>query len=355
MPIYTLQSDRVAEESARRLKNRFRTAIGALLLTALISTSGFILLDPHPDDPLSERTLIALWDTVNLVSTVGSLDESINNTQRIWSMFVITFGLGAVLYGFGTIQALFQGEVLHLYGRKKMEKQLDSLHDHYILCGCGLVGGAVARDLKAHRVPYIIIENNSTLAESIDASDPQHHVIVGDATRDDTMKRAGIENARGLIASLGTDAANVYLILMARELSPDIRIVARAERAESITRLERAGADQVIVPGEIAGLRLANLALRPHISRFVDALIQGREYDFAEIPIRAYATLEGKTLRDLNLTRAAEALVISIVDGQGHHRFNPPADHELSADDTLLVVCKEGGLERLEQLGNEPM
>ncbi|MCA9296558.1 MAG: TrkA family potassium uptake protein [Phycisphaerales bacterium] len=349
MTIYSIHSDREDIGTLRSLRRRVYAAALALGLTVVISTIGLLVLGRHDGKPAGTRLLDAMWDTLNLVSTVGSLEEEFTTGQRIWAMVVIAIGLGAVLYGFGTLQTLIQEDFVRLYARRSMKRTIDDMQDHIIVCGYGQVGRSVGQDLAKSDIPVLVIDH---VAEVADRADSAGFVTMhADCTDDATLKQAGITRARGLVAALDSDAANVYLILIARELNPTMRIVARAEREETSARIRRAGANSVIAPSDIAGFRLSNMLRKPNISEFMDAIIRGDEYEFAEVPVKSHRAFAGQTLRELNLTKIADALVISIVTGDGSHVFNPSADRTLADDDVLLVVARGEGLSRMQKVG----
>lgn len=349
MSVFIMQSSRGDEDSIRILRRRLYAAIAVLVITVIVSTLGLLLLGRHGEKPFSIRLLEAFWDTLNLVSTVGSLEEDFTVGQRLWAILIIAFGLGAVLFGFGTLQTLIQQDFVRLYARRKMKKTLDTMHKHIIVCGYGQVGRAVTADLLKSSERVVIIDEAEAPANAADAAGLS--TIQADSTREHTLELAGVRQAQGLVACLDSDAANVYLIMMAREFNPDIRIVARAEREDSCPRMIRAGADQVIVPGDIAGLRMANMLRKPNFSAFMDQIIRGDEYEFAELPLRDHPVFTGKSLRDLDLTGTLDTIVISIVDADGRHSFNPDADRRLGSEDVLLVVSRGSGLERLYAAG----
>ncbi len=295
---------------------------------------------------MSRQFFLAFWDTINLVSTVGSLQERMTSPQLVWGILVIIFGLGAVLYGFGTLQGLLQGgDVLRHYARRKMHRSLQGLSDHVIVCGYGHVGSAVARELGKQKRTMVIIEARPEAVQEADAEG--YLVIQGDCTREDTLREAGVERAAGLVATLSTDVANVYLVLIARELNRTMRVLTRAERQESRATLKRAGADLAVVPGVLAGQQLSHLILKPRVSEFIAAATGEGEYDFSEVLISDHPGLAGKSLRELNLPHAAEAIVIAVVGEDGTRRFNPGGDYIVQVTDTLIIVCREGGLARI--------
>jgi voltage-gated potassium channel len=347
--VYTVQPDAVAASVFRSLRQRF---INALLLMALVTAViavGFFVIDAvqQPHGRWADHWFHAVWNTLNLVSTVGSLTLE-TPLERAWGMLAIIIGLGAILYGFGTLMGMFTGDVARMLERRKMRRELHEMRDHIVVCGCGRVGRAVAADLRRQGVPLVVIDSDSRAISR--ANEDGHTAIQGDCTEDHTLRAAEIEHARGLIAALESDAANVYLILTARELQPGLRIVSRAELSETRPRLQRAGADRVIAPSELAAHQLSHMMLKPLVSEFVAAATGEGEFDFTEIEVAEHPHLHEKTLGDLDLPGRVEAIVISIVTAGGRQEFNPRADRVLKTGDTLVLVCREGGLERIRAL-----
>lgn len=349
MPVYRVQPDQVATALLRGLRLRFYNALALLVVCLTVITSGFYLIDVVRQHRQDHRQALfdALWNTLNVVSTVGSL-EDVSPAERAWATVAIIVGLGAVLYSFGVLQALLQGDVVRLIERRKMRKTLRNMSGHIIVCGYGRVGRAVAAAVKRQGRQAVVIDCDPAAAARAD--EDGYAVVEGDCDLETTLAAASIASADGLIAALDSDAANVSLILGAREAKPRLRIVSRAERRESRSKLTRAGADRVIVPSELAAQQLSHLLLKPIVSEFVAAATGEGEYDFAELQVADYPVLQGRTLQQLDLPRRAEAVVISIVTSEGAQKFNPRADTALEAGDTLLLVCREGGLERIAQL-----
>ncbi len=349
MAVLTLQRDDATEGYVRRLRKRLHRAVFTLLATVLLSTLGLVVLGRHGNEAIEQRFLLAFWDTLNLVSTVGNIAEDFTIAQRLWAIGVIIFGLGAVLYGFGVIQGLLHGgEIAEVYARRRMQKSLNQVSGHVVICGYGNVGRSVAQMLTRAGETFAIIERDPARAEIADRDG--HPVVQADATDELALREVGIDRATGLLATLNSDEANVYLCLIARELQSTIRIVARAGRTETRSTLQRAGADRVIVPGELVGMQMSHLLLKPKVSEFIAAAVGEGEYDFAEISVGLQKSLRGKTLGELRLPERVGALVISVIDNAGQQTFNPPEDRVLTEDDTLLVVCREGAIDALAAL-----
>ncbi|MHC4129919.1 MAG: potassium channel family protein [Planctomycetota bacterium] len=349
MPVYTVQPDAVAATVFRSLRRRFLNALLLMALVTAVIVLGFFTIGAvqKPDADWGNHWFEAVWNTLNLVSTVGSLTLA-SPLERAWGMLAIVIGLGAVLYGFGTLMAMFTGDVARMLERRKMRRKLHEMKDHIVVCGYGRVGRAVASDLRRHGASLVVIDSDSR-AVTI-AHDDGHTAVQGDCTEDHTLRESSIDTARGLIAALKSDATNVYLILMAREIQPELRILARAERSETRKRLLRAGADRVIAPSDLAAHQLSHLMLKPLVSEFVAAATGEGEYDFAEMEVAQHPRLQEKALGDLDLPGRAEAIVISVVTESGQHEFNPRSERVLKAGDTLVLVCREGGLKQIEAL-----
>ncbi|UCD76311.1 MAG: TrkA family potassium uptake protein [Phycisphaerales bacterium] len=349
MPVYSIQPDRVVEEFARSLRWRAMLALTVLAGIIVVSTAVMVFFAPR-GGTLDKRILLGLWDTLQLISTVGAFnDDDLAVWQRVWALLVIMLGLGAVLMAFGTLQSLLQsGEIRRLYVRRKMQRTLNNLHDHIIICGYGTVGRKVAEDLKRASRPMLVIDQSD---EAVADADKEGHLAIhADCASEQTLRDAGLERAAGLIAALNNDATNVFLILIAREIRPDLRIVTRADRDETRSTLLRAGANRVIVPSEIAGAQLSHLILKPRVSEFIASATGEGEYEFVELEVASFPSVAGKTLRQLDLPRKTGAIVISIIDGEGKHSFSPPADRTIEPTDTLIIVCQEGGVDRIEGL-----
>lgn len=226
-----------------------------------------------------------------------------------------------------------------------MRNALTDYRDHIVLCGYGAVGEEVGRHFHGQRDVLVVIERDVARADM--ANEAGFFVLQGDCTEERVLKEAGVERASGLIATLDSDAMNVFLILMARELNPDMRIVARAGTENARLAARRAGADRVIVPRVTAGTQLSHLILKPRMSEFMASTVSEEEFDFGEIDVIDYPGMVGKTLRELNLPTIGRTIIISIVNAEGEQEFSPRADRVLAEEDTLLVVHSGDAIEKL--------
>lgn len=317
-----------------------------LVLSVLLSgTAGYILIEGW-------SFLDSLYMTVITLSTVGYQEVSpLSEAGRAFTAILIIMGIGVVFYVINNAMvSVFEGEFQKLLGRKKLEKMIKSMKDHFIICGHGRMGKIICRELMAKKVPYVVIEK--------EADEPGSAVdtafIQGDATNDDLLKEAGIKNARGLISVLSTDAQNLYVVLSARELNPALFIVARAGEEGSEQKLMRAGANRVVSPYHTGGLRIAHTAIKPAVVDFLEfATRSGNlELQMEEIPLRKSSSFTDKTIHDTGIGRELGVIIVAIKRPDGEMTFNPLHKSTLRAGDTLIAIGESEKLAKLEELAS---
>jgi voltage-gated potassium channel len=225
---------------------------------------------------------------------------------------------------------------------------LDTIKDHFIICGYGRIGRIVALQFQRQQVPYVVIERDPERLQT--AIDEGALGVEADASREDVLKRVGIDRARGLIAAVGTDAENVYAVLTARVLRPDLFIVGRAETEDATQKLKRAGADRVISPYQIGGVQIAQTALRPAVVDFMDFATNSNNLELAmeEVTIAASSTLSGKSILDANLRQRYGIIVVGIQRQDRSMDFNPEPETTMKSGDKLVVLGRPDSLKRLE-------
>ncbi len=336
MPRYTIQPERVIKSQHHRLQKQLFVAAGILLGVTIVSTIGFILTGRY-EGTLANQIIEGLWDTLNLVSTVGNLDE-LTTGQKIWGMLVITIGLGAVLYGFSIMQGLLHGKDMYRqWEQRKMKQTLEALNNHVVICGYGHVGKRTAEELAKSNMQVVIIEHDSHIAET--ASDDGFLVIEADATEGDgPFQEAKISRASGLIAALPEDSKNVFVCMVARELNQNLRIISRGEHESSRQWLNRAGANDVVVPGESAANLLASLLTSPHLHEFFAQITSRGEHVMIEVALSEHPEIDGKSLDALAIHKQHNGVVMSVRSASGEHQFNPPSDRTLTIEDALLLL-----------------
>lgn len=318
-----------------------KISIGAFILISVGGIIGFMLLEKC-------TFLDAAWLTFTTLSTVGYGDVIPKTVAgRYFNLLLIVFGVGVIAQLMALcIGFIVEGKLNEVLGRSNMEKKIDSLKNHIILCGAGKIGENVADILKRENVDFVIIDKDEKIIEQYRQQDCL--VMKGDATKDEILQKAGIKRAYGLIATLSSDAENVFVTLTARELNAKLFIVARAIFKESESKLKIAGADRVILPAAIGGAQIASMMLNPLMTDFLEKVLIGREKRFSieEIKIPNYSNMVGKNIKDSNIKKDTGCLIICIIR-QGIIINNPAAEEVLNAGDDLLVL---GTVKQLDDL-----
>ncbi|MFG0252085.1 MAG: potassium channel family protein [Phycisphaerales bacterium JB038] len=330
------------------LELRRRAILSVLVLAFVIFAGalGFDILGKERTDYWQ-----GLWDTLNIISTVGSL-PNMTRPEQAWGIVVIVVGLSTFLYLYGNVLTLlFSGEVMRVYERRKMERRIEALSNHFVICGYGNTGRVVAADLAKAGEPLVVIDREVANVE--EAVTDGHLALQGDCTQDSVLLAAGLDRARSALAALNNDAANVFVTLSARQINPKLHLVSRAEEEATVSKLERAGADRVAVPGRIAALQMSHMLLKPAVTDFIIDAMRGSEFDMRQLAVKDFPWMAGKSLIDLNLPREHQVIVVALYKhgerGQrGTHEFNPSPHEQLNADDVLVVVCEPAAYTRLQ-------
>lgn len=316
--------------------------LGIVLLA--IGTLGYVLIDDWP-------VMDALYMTVITLTTVGYGEiRDISNTGRLFTIFLIIMGVGFYLYVVSyIIQFLVEGRIREVLGRRRLEKQINRLKNHYIVCGYGRIGRVLCRYLVQKYLDVVVIEKNLDRIPIIDEDGVLY--IIGDATEEATMIRAGIDRAKGLLTVLATDAANVFLVLTARQHNPDVFIVARAEMNATKNTLLAAGADKVISPYDLGARRMAHAILRPTVIHFLELAFADDQTDIQleEFTVGSKSTLAGVKLMDSNIRQDLNLIIISIKKSDGSMIFNPAADYLITQGDIVIAVGENRNLMKLER------
>lgn len=326
--------------------NRMVISLTLLLFTSVIGIIGFQIIEGYV-------FLDAMFMTAITMSTVGyeTIGE-LSPTGKIFSVFLIIISAGTFVYAITTVTSfVVEGEVKHLFDRYQVNKRVAKLKHHIIICGLGRNGRETALELIRQGQPFVVIETNEEVIEEF----RQHHdvlVVQGDATQEDTLEDANIMSARGLVTSLSTDAENVYITLTARGMNPALKIVARASNEASITKLKRAGANQVIVPNLIGGRKMANMITRPALVEFVE-LVSGdgnANLHLEDIGCKDQQRLLGRTLRELNIRSRTGVLVLGYKRGNRPVELNPHAEERITEEDRLFVMGTDQQLTHFRSL-----
>lgn len=330
----------------------FRTALRFFYFIAVFGVT-ICLLGTFLVARFEKLTLFdAFYLIVITLATVGYGDiHPVTQVGKIIIMLLIVFGVGFVSLSASIMVAtLVEGHIINFWRERKMEKRINKLKNHIIVCGLGRAGTAAIKQLERERADFVGIDLNERHVETL--KERNYLVINGDATEDDVLKSAGIERAKSLISALPSDSANILITMAAKDLNPDIRVVARADHPENITRLKRAGADWVTAVGVPGGSRLALAALKPTTVDFVHSVLERRHaaYKLEELLIEEGSFLAGKQIKESRLKEDYGAQVLAIVRNETT-MANPAADEQILAGDVIIVF---GEADRLAMLESSP-
>jgi voltage-gated potassium channel len=316
----------------------------ALAVAVLFGTVGFHLVEGWT---LAD----SLYVTVQTLTTVGYGDLPPHSAQgRAFAVVIMLIGAGGVALAVSTIvQSVVQSELLSTFGQRRLSKKMSKLRDHYIICGSGRVGSHLVRDLLRGDESFVVIENDQQRAAEF--SQRGISVLVGDATLEETLRDVGVQHARGLAACLPNDADNVYVVLTARDLNPNLRIVARAAEDQAEAKLLRAGANHVVAPTIIGGHRMAVALTKPAVSEFMDSITANElGLGFEQVEVGAASSLVRQELRSTPIRSELDVVIVSIRRHGGEVFFNPSAEAVIEAGDILVAIGRADSLTRLNQL-----
>ena len=293
--------------------------------------------------------LDALYMTITTMATVGFGEiHPLSPTGRIFTIGLIVLGVGGALYLLTTMmQFVFEGHLGRNLERRRMARRIENLRNHFILCGFGRVGRQVSHDFRESGVPFVIIDVNQA---SLDlAAEDGFLCVRGDAADDETLRRAGIERARGLVTCVNSDADNIFVTLSARALRADLFIVARGNNDEAAPKLRRAGADRVVSPYSIGGRQMAMLATRPAAVELIDRVLSHGDVDLLleDFTVRVGSPLIGRTVREVGKEIAPGVLILAI-RREEHLVTQPPADAAFGVGDELVAFGTSAQLRALE-------
>lgn len=307
----------------------------ALILLAIViisGTAGYVLIERW-------GVLDSLYMTVITIASVGYMEVNpLSPNGRVFTIFLIIFGMGVLLFGISTFTAfLVEGELSEILRRRKMEKIIAGLKEHYIVCGMGRIGRHIIDELHKTRRPCVAIDKSEEECRRLAEED--RLFIKGDATSSAVLKSANITHAKGVFCSLPTDAENLLLILTARGINPALKIIARAEEDESEEKMRRAGADGVVLPKFIGGLRMTSAMVRPEAVTFLDKMLKEQEevYRVEDIFVGADSVFAGKTLKTSGLMEKKGFSVVALRKGD-RYIFNPSGDERIETGDAVILI-----------------
>jgi voltage-gated potassium channel len=318
-------------------------AVALLVLIIAGGTVGYVVIEGW-----------GAWDafymTIVTVTTVGYEEvHKLSRPGQVFTVVLLLSGVGAALYTFTLLATVVvEGGLPKRLQRRRHERMLDTIRDHFIICGYGRIGSIVAQQFRRQRIPYVVIERNADRLQT--AIEDGALGVEADASREDVLKRVGIERARGLIAAVGTDAENVYAVLSARVMRPDLFIIGRAETEDATIKLKRAGANRVISPYQIGGMQIAQTALRPAVVDFMELATSSENLELAmeQVTVVAHSILANRSIVEANLRQKYGVIVIGIQREDSRMEFNPEPDTAIRPGDKLVVLGRPESLKRLD-------
>jgi voltage-gated potassium channel len=320
---------------------KLRLPLFVLLLIMIAGTIGYWVMYPV--------TLVdAFYMTVIAISTVGFREVfPLDPAGKLFTVFLILSGLGGMTFTLSYLfQFMIEGHLLGMVKRRHMEKSLESMKDHYIICGFGRVGEQIARDFEKAGRRFVVIDENPEALQRIERG--SHLYVVGNATSDEILRKAGIERAKGLVAASDSDPDNVLTTLSARMLNPGIFIVARASCTDVFEKLYKAGANRVVSPYHSTGQKMAAMLIKPLVHEYLDSMAYGTDLEIRleELELPEEAEIVGKTIHESAIRKRTGTTILAIKKGDGRILTNPEVSTILDPEDRLILV---GTAEQLEE------
>ena len=326
---------------------RRRLAIIAIAMAVTLSggTLGFVWIEHFP-------VFDAFYMTLTTVTTVGYGEiHPLSTGGRVFNSFLILFGVIIMLLAIGAMtQTVIELELNQFFGKRRVKGMIEKLEGHIILCGFGRVGRGAADELRQAGVPFVVVDNSEERVEM--AIKRGMLAVLADASRDETLRDSGIMRAKGLIATLASDADNLFVILTAKTLNPKLQLSARVAEESSEQKMRRAGADFVFAPYNSTGHRMAQAIVKPHVQQFIDFTTRnmGLEVGIEQISVEPLSPFSDKTLAEMQIRRDTGVIVLAIRRAGGEMLFNPPADARINGGDHLIAMGEPQSLRRLEQV-----
>ncbi|HYN84108.1 MAG TPA: potassium channel protein [Pyrinomonadaceae bacterium] len=328
----------------QRSRARLLFSLAALAGAAAFGVAGFSLIEGWS---LGD----SLYMTLMTVTTVGyGPPAALSAAGRNFANLFMVVGVGTAAYAFSSsVQVLVQTEIVAAFDERRRQRELKRMRDHYIVCGAGRVGARIIGELRRMGVPFVAVERDAEKAAELDI--PAGHLLVRDATLDETLREAGVERARGLATCLPDDADNLYVVLTARDLNRDLHIVARAVEEAAEKKLVKAGASRVVAPTIIGSHRMATALVKPAVADFMDS-IAGEALDlaFEQVEVGAGSELSGRKLRDTRIRSELDVVIAAMRRRGGEMTYNPSADTLIKEGDMLVALGRAESLVALNRM-----
>jgi voltage-gated potassium channel len=332
-------------------KKRVFLSLALFFSVLFIGVGGFMMIGG------GRWTLLdSLYMTVITLSTVGYgevVDISTNPAARIFTVIFIFLCLGTIAFAVTSITSfIIEGELKNILGRRRMEKEISKLKDHYIVCGTDETALTIIQELILTKRAFVVIEPLKEKIDKLSVLDNSLFVH-GDPTEDNVLIQAGIEKAKGILLSLPTDEANLFVTISARSLNPDIRIVTKGIDVKSHKKIFKAGSNAVVSPSFIGGMRMVSEMIRPAVVTFLDMMLRDREevLRFEEIHVKKGSRLVGCTIQEANIDKETASLLVALKRaGKTKYDFNPSKETKIGEGDTLVLIATP---DLISQIGKE--
>jgi voltage-gated potassium channel len=348
----------IGSDSSRLLRERIFAASMALIAIFFAGSGGLYFLGKSHLGAHAWSFGDCAYMTVTTITTVGFGElPHLHSVPygRAFTVGVLLAGLGVAAYFVSALTTYFiEGEFTKARTRRKMQKTLDKIANHIIVCGVGTTGVHVVKELVASGYPVVAIDSDERALERIQEMVPGLlPTIHGDATEDAVLERAGVRHARGVVAALTADKDNLYIVVTARELHPGLKIIAKGVDLKAAEKLRKAGAHSVVNPAFIGGVRMVSELIRPQVVEFLDLMLRDRDKNLRieEVMVPAGSWLVGKPLSEAQIRRHTNLLVLALrgeeQDGDGRFLYNPGSDTQISAGMTLIVLGETDQVHKL--------
>jgi len=326
------------------LTSKLKIAFLILFTVFIVGTTGFHFIEGW-------SFIDSFYTTITTLTTVGYGDFTPRTAEgKIFTVFIIIFGVGTMLYSLVLMAETFiEARLRRLLGRGKLEKIIEKMNDHYIICGGGRIGFLICRELITGKMPCVVIDNNPEVIQR--AQDEGFVCFKGDATQDKILIEAGIKRAKGIVCVLPSDAENLYVILTAKELNQQVYIISRSEEEESEHRLLRAGADRVMSPYTLGGMRMAMAILRPAMLDFIEITTrqQSLELRMEEISVCKGSPIISLSLEDSGIRQRYGLIIVAVKKDSGKMIFNPLANYIIAEGDMLIAMGEDENVKQFAE------
>jgi voltage-gated potassium channel len=330
--------------------NKTRHLVVSILLSLfilIVGTAGYMIIEDW-------RFLDALYMTVITISTVGYREvNQVGDVGRVFTILLVAVGVGFTLYvAAAVVQFMVEGRMRIILGRRRLDQKINRLKNHYIVCGYGRIGRVICRNLRRKPLDVVAIDKSPDLIPLMDEDGILY--VAGDAADEASLIMAGIKRAKGLVAALATDTDNVFLVLTARQLAPELTIIARASKEAVKSKLQAAGADSVESPYEMGAVSMAHHIIRPTVTNFLDLAFahQRKDIQMEEIPVSESSKLVNVQLKDSGIRQNYNLIIIAIKKPDGKMLFNPSFEAAIMPGATVIAVGELENLQKLEKILN---